>query len=496
MPNPVPIDREVLENLLDQGAISQRAFDTLTGNLARVDGNGAVAQGPGAAAVGAHGVGISGENRGKVNTGRELSAAEHAQVVYAEQGATIVIGDAPVAMTAVDPESTLARYLHHIVSQNRYLQLQGIRSGGKLVNIELDRIYVTLRATRQRSRRSEVDWLAAETALAPGESHRAMAETMAQETTDVSVNAALEEHRRLVVLGDPGSGKTTLLRFLALLYARDLAEDTQRVPDKLGLPEAGTLPILFPLRQIGRYLAKHRPKDDGIEGHLVLLQFLVGMLEYERIKVPVDFFDRWLKDGQAAILLDGLDEVADPGLRRRVSRLVDSFTRAYPRCRYVVTSRIVGYTDASRLSEGYASATVRAFSIDDVRVFLSQWHRLVAIGQMGPGAPAEAHAATQTAQLLDAIERNDRVRELAINPLMLTVIALVHRDRVKLPDRRAELYQEAVDVLLGKWDEARDVPESVILADRPFDISDRRLVLQAVALGMHEKALKEIEPNH
>jgi predicted NACHT family NTPase len=172
---------------------------------------------------------------------------------------------------------------------------------------------------------------------------------------------------------------------------------------------------------------------------------------------------------------------------------VDAFTRAYDRCRFVVTSRMVGYTDSSRLGEGYATSTVRDFSLADVETFLTQWHRLVAIGQMGPGESAEAYAAAQTGQLLEAIDKNDRVRELAINPLMLTVIALIHRDRVKLPDRRAELYQEAVDVLLGKWDEARGVQEALILDDRPFDIGDRRLVLQQVALGIHEQAIKEID---
>ena len=91
------------------------------------------------------------------------------------------------------------------------------------------------------------------------------------------------------------------------------------------------------------------------------------------------------------------------------------------------------------------------------------------------------------------IEANERVRELAINPLMLTVIALVHRDRVKLPDRRAELYAEAVDVLLGKWDEARGVGEISILDDRPFDAGDRRLLLQSIALTMHEREKKELD---
>ena len=430
---------------------------------------------------------------GDINAGRQLTAGEGAQVIYAEQGATVVIGDAPVEMTAVDRQSALGRYLQHLISQNRYLQLQGIRSGGKLVNIELDRIYVTLRATRQHAQRAEVDWLAGERALAPGERQRGELDRPASDTTHVTVNEALADHRRLVVLGDPGSGKTTLLRYVALLYARDLAEKTQLVQEKLGLTERGTLPIFLPLRQIGRYLAEHHPRDDGTEGHALLLQFLVHVLKNERIAVPVDFFDDSLNGGRAAVLLDGLDEVADPSLRRRVSRLVDAFTRAYAQCRYVVTSRIVGYTDASRLSEGYATTTVRDFSLDDVGVFLAQWHRLVAIGQRGPGEPAEALAARQTRQLLDAIEKNDRVRELAINPLMLTVIALVHRDRVKLPDRRAELYQEAVDVLLGKWDEARGLPESTILDDRPFDLGDRRLVLQQLALTMHERALKEID---
>ncbi len=476
-----------LRAFLEKGEISQAAYDAAVAGInAQVTGGGAIAQGQDAQAVGQAGVVIDGDNAGDISTGRQIEAGEGAQIVYAEQGATIVFGEAPVAMSAVNRESALGHYLQHLISQNRYLQLQGIRSGGRLVNIELDRIYITLRATRH-------EWLAGECALAPGEAHRGQAEAPQRDTTQISVNQALAEHRRLVVLGDPGSGKTTLLRYLALLHARDLAEGTRRVTQELCLEGTGVLPIFLPLRQIGRYLAKHYSRDDGTEGHALLLQLLARVLINERIAVPEGFFDEWLTQGRAAVLLDGLDEVADADLRRRVARLVDAFTRAYPGCRYVVTSRIVGYTEASQLAEGYAVATVRDFSLDDVRTFLTQWHRLVAIGQMGPGESAESHAAAQTRQLLDAMESNDRVRELAINPLMLTVIALVHRDRVKLPGRRAELYQEAVHVLLGKWDEARGVQDGGILGQRSFDTGARSLILQQVALAMHEQNLKEID---
>ncbi len=440
-------------------------------------GSGAIAASGGAAA-GAGGAAVGGDVAGNV--------------VIAQGGVTIYQGEQPVKLTAVERESALGRYLHHVISRTRYLQLQGIRSGGKLVNIELESIYITLRATRQRTLENEDAWLAEEGRLAPGELQR-LKESPRTETVVVKIEEALAAYPRLVILGDPGSGKTTLQRYLALRYARDRAEGTTVLQDQLGLPESGHLPILLPLRNLGAYLKKHHPTDDGTEGHARLLAFLREYLKGERIDAPDDFFDADLAAGRVVVLLDGMDEVGDDELRRRVARLIDSFAAAYPVCRVVVTSRVVGYSGAARLGEGFATTTVRDFSLADVEHFLTHWHRLVAIGQMGPGESAEVAARSQTGQLMAAIRANPRVRELAINPLMLTVIALVHRDRVKLPDRRAELYAEAVDVLLGKWDEARGVPEPPILDDRPFDIVNRRLMLREIALGMQNAQKREIE---
>jgi predicted NACHT family NTPase len=70
------------------------------------------------------------------------------------------------------------------------------------------------------------------------------------------------------------------------------------------------------------------------------------------------------------ILLDGMDEVGDADLHRRVARLIEAFAVAYPQCRLVVTSRIVGYTGAARLGEEFTTTTVRDFSLADVELFL------------------------------------------------------------------------------------------------------------------------------
>jgi hypothetical protein len=52
---------------------------------------------------------------------------------------------------------------------------------------------------------------------------------------------------------------------------------------------------------------------------------------------------------------------------------------------------------------------------------------------------------------------SDRIRPLAVNPLLLTVIAIVHWNRKRLPEQRVDLYDECVDVLLGQRKEAEHI---------------------------------------
>jgi len=473
-------------------ADKQWFVETLQAELKKV-GSGIIINTEGGAVI----VGDVNQGPGSTFVGRDQINAETyiaKQNNYHLNGATLNIGEPSVEMSPEMRAMALVSYLEYVIANNRYLELQGIRSGGKLVNIELDKIYIRLRTTQQRSIRTEQKWLAEEMVRAPGEKHR---QSILEHASDVkmvivSLEQALEKHRHLIVLGDPGSGKTTLLRYLALLYARDLLEGNKAVKEKIKLEESGYLPILLPLRKIGQFLDSRHTKPDGTEGGILLLEFLLEFIKGQHVNLPSNFFDNYLKKGQAIILLDGMDEVADPTLRGRVARLVESLTLAYPACRFIVTSRIVGYTGAARLGGDYVTTTVRDFNLNDIRQFLNRWNLLVAISQLDSRQNAEVAAAIQTEQLLASIQSNERVRELAINPLMLTVIALVHRDRVKLPDRRAELYAEAVAVLLGKLDEARGVNEIPVLDDQSFNIRERGDLLQKIAFYMHTQNKKEL----
>jgi predicted NACHT family NTPase len=68
---------------------------------------------------------------------------------------------------------------------------------------------------------------------------------------------------------------------------------------------------------------------------------------------------------------------------------------------------------------------------------------------------ARASAETERRGLLEAIDANPGVANLASDPLLLTILALIKRQGVSLPNRRVELYELYLKTLISAWSKAR-----------------------------------------
>jgi formylglycine-generating enzyme required for sulfatase activity len=263
--------------------------------------------------------------------------------------------------------------------------------------------------------------------------------------------------RTVVLLGQPGSGKTTLLRHLVPVTASGAAPD-------LGLPR-DVLPVFVPLRQL------------DVGAGLGFGATLCAASDPSLSGLPESLLDGPLKDERCLLLLDGLDEVADAGERREVSRWVEALVAQHPRNHVVLTARYAGYRDAP-LRAGHLQVDVQPFIDDDIARFIRCWYRAVAKVLEGGTSSARERADRSAADLTRAIEAHGPLRQLASNPLLVQIIALVHRSKGSLPEKRVALYEECTTVLLESWDRAKGLFTGLTAREA-------RQVLQPLALWMH-----------
>jgi predicted NACHT family NTPase len=147
-----------------------------------------------------------------------------------------------------------------------------------------------------------------------------------------------------------------------------------------------------------------------------------------------------IRHGRALILLDGLDEVRDAD-SRRVLRQISEFTQQFPQNQFVITCRIAAreYT-----FEKFTDVEIADFNDEQIADFSGKWFR-------NKNDPIKAD------RFVQKLKEDAPIRELATNPLLLTLLCLMFEDSGSFPTNRAELYQTGVDVLLKKWDVKRNI---------------------------------------
>jgi HEAT repeat protein len=358
------------------------------------------------------------------------------------------------------------RYLDYLIASFRWLDFRGLlQVRNNVVRLSLEEVYVPL--------------LGMEYGVQSIERQPDEAESLYRLLpTRTTLADALRKHQRMVVLGDPGSGKTTLLKYVALEFAQACREGQETT--ELG-------PVHFPvLLSIAGYASARR----AIGGRLPILGYLPRYFAELGLKGVEQMIQARLADGRCIVLLDGLDEVLSPAERAGVVTELEGLVQAYGDNHFLVTSRIAGYSSAP-LPADFTPFVIQPFGPSEIASFARQWSRAFeAIGYTGPPPPeAEIRAAAHAEKLVSAIKSHPAVQKLAANPLLLTMLTLIHRQGARLPRHRVDLYRLCVETLAETWNLARSLsgrPINLYLGERRLDADLVGRILAPLALWMHK----------
>lgn len=232
----------------------------------------------------------------------------------------------------------------------------------------------------------------------------------------------------MVVLGAPGSGKTSMVQRLVHQWSAAWLS-----PDGRFSWQPGT-PWLIPLR-----IAATDLTGEGTFPALLtaaLARQLGGRIGF--VLDPTVLSDRPAPGAEWLVCVDGLDEILDVALRRKVVQTLRWRLASGGIHRFLITSRPLFLSEVRPLYEaGAADCDLLPFDNDQLTAFAKRWFAARGRPELTPSFLAE-------------IEHSAFRDDLARVPLVATIAAVVHENNTKarLPTTRTGLFADFVRYLL------------------------------------------------
>lgn len=264
------------------------------------------------------------------------------------------------------------------------------------------------------------------------------------------------------LLGAPGAGKTAITRWLMLKLCAS-GEHLDRLSEDL-------VPVRIEMRlfDASYRAAVKRPYD--------FFAYLDETHGEKLLSLRGEHLHEIARAGRLLWIFDGLDEVVDPSSRKRYAEMITGLKREHPGCRGLITSRMMGAELIQPLLENAGLSTYRLLNFDQHQIasFLIYWHTAAFTS-----APEVGQRRLE--RLLHALQESPALRELVVNPLLLTMISFLNRDE-ELPRRRHRLYQRLIERMVDQWDAGKQL--ALNASYQRFNTDDKLRFLRELAWEM------------
>ena len=259
------------------------------------------------------------------------------------------------------------------------------------------------------------------------------------------------DEQYLMLLGGPGVGKSTFLRKIGL----------EALKEKDGSFAHECIPVFLELKRF---------TEDQIDIEaLISKEFEICGYPY-----PEQMTNTALKSGKLLILFDGLDEVPTANVDNVVRKIGDCVDQ-YRQNRFIASCRIAAYTGGfTRFTE----AEMADFDDSQIQAYIKNWFASTPDRHLYQ-LDEDMKTAEQCWELLDASEHS-ATKELARNPLLLTLLCMVYDESQHFPRNRASLYEDALNIFLKGWAAEKWVHRGTSI-NQYLDIADEKRMLSEIA---------------
>ncbi len=244
---------------------------------------------------------------------------------------------------------------------------------------------------------------------------------------------------KLIIWGKPGAGKTTFLQHLAIQCLEDKFFENR-------------IPIFITLKDFAKEADKPR-----------LLEYMLKRYNYLSLR-------EILESGKALVLLDGLDEVREQDsdrVREEIGKFCDH--NQFRDNHFVITCRIAAQQYKKYRFKKFTEVEMADFEPAQISDFANKWFKNID---------------GESQNFIDKLDKNRRIKDLATNPLLLTLLCLVFEELKDFPANRSKLYEECVDLLLKRWDEEQDINRGSVYKKLSF--KHKKDLLSQIALTTFE----------